>query len=154
MNLTIELLEDPNEIPYDLLLLADPSRELVNEYVGRGYCYGAYLDGELVGEFVLIHTHPRTMEIVNVAVKGSRQGQGIGRQLVQAAIREAKSRQATALEIGTGNSSIWQLKLYQSCGFRIVGVDVDFFVRNYAQDIYENGIHCRDMIRLRMELSG
>ncbi|MNW16937.1 putative N-acetyltransferase YvbK [compost metagenome] len=45
-----------------------------------------------------------------------------------------------------------QLYLYQKCGFRIVGVDVDFFVRHYEEAIEENGIPCRDMIRLAMDI--
>ena len=27
-----------------------------------------------------------------------------------------------------------------------------YFVRHYPEPIYENGIECRDMVRLRMEL--
>ncbi|MMZ68591.1 putative N-acetyltransferase YvbK [compost metagenome] len=80
------------------------------------------------------------------------QGKGIGRQLVEQAIAKAKEHNATTIEIGTGNSSIQQLALYQKCGFRITGVDRDFFVRHYDEEIYENGIHCRDMIRLSMDL--
>ena len=141
-----------DEIPYDLLLLADPSREMIDDYIGRGECYLAYADGELVGEFVLIATHPRTLEIVNVAVRESRQGQGIGKALVRKAIEIARTAGAAALEIGTANSSFDQLRLYQRCGFRIVGVDVDFFVRHYREPIWENGLRAMDMIRLRTEL--
>lgn len=56
------------------------------------------------------------------------------------------------LEVGTGNSSINQLALYQKCRFRIVGVDKDFFKRHYKEKIIENEIECIDMIRLRMDL--
>jgi hypothetical protein len=42
--------------------------------------------------------------------------------------------------------------LYQKCGFRIVGVDFDFFRRTHPEPIYENGIECRDMIRMRIDL--
>ena len=139
-------------IPYDLLLLADPSREMVDDYVGRGDCYLAYADGELVGEFVLVATHPRTLEIVNIAVRESWQGQGIGKALVLKAIETARASGAAALEIGTANSSFDQLRLYQRCGFRMVGVDADFFVRHYPEPIYENGLRATDMVRLRIEL--
>lgn len=50
------------------------------------------------------------------------------------------------LELCTGNSSMGQLVLYQKSGFRIVGVNVDYFVRNYKELIFENGIQYRDMI--------
>ncbi|KGE18427.1 acetyltransferase [Paenibacillus wynnii] len=148
----IKLLDKKQEIPFDLLLLADPSRDLVEEYVRRGYCYLAFQENEIVGEFVLIHTHPQTIEIANIAVKEEYQGQGIGSVLVYRAIEEAKKLKAKIVEIGTGNSSMNQLKLYQRCGFRIFGIDPDYFIRNDDEEIYEDGIQCKDMIRLRMDL--
>lgn len=152
MEIIFKLLDKKQEIPFDLLLLADPSRDLVEEYVRRGYCYLAFRENELVGEFVLIHTHAQTIEIVNIAVREEYQGQGIGQALVMRGIEEAKKLKAKIIEIGTGNSSMNQLKLYQRCGFRIFGIDTDFFIRNYDEEIYEDGIQCKDMIRLRMEL--
>lgn len=138
--------------PVDLLLLADPSRKLVNEYVKRGTCFVAD-DGEaIVGVFVLLPTRPGTVELVNISVAEGRQGEGIGKTLVLAAIREAKSNGYMTMEIGTGNSSIGQLALYQKCGFRITGIDRDFFTRHYKETIFENGIQCRDMIRLSQDL--
>lgn len=139
-------------LPMDLLLLADPSRELVEEYVQRGQCYLAEEDGEVIGVYVLLPTRPQTVEIVNVAVADAHQGRGIGKQLVKHAIQTAKAQGYKTVEIGTGNSSIGQLALYQKCGFRITGIDRDFFIRHYAEPIFENGIPCRDMIRLSQEI--
>ncbi len=79
-------------------------------------------------------------------------GKGIGKQLVMDAINVAKAKGYKTIEIGTGNSSIGQLALYQKCGFRIIGVDTDFFIRHYPEEIIENGILCRDMIRLSQGL--
>ncbi|WP_429372897.1 GNAT family N-acetyltransferase [Paenibacillus sp. DS2015] len=150
MNIT--LLDKNQDIPYELLLLADPSKSVIESYIHRGICYLAYHDSYIVGQFVLIHTHPQTLEIVNIAVKEAYQGKGIGRKLIIKAIEEAKLLKATSIEIGTGNSSIQQLGLYQKCGFRITGIDVDFFIRNYEEEIFEDGIQCKDMIRLRRDL--
>ncbi|MGE7604127.1 GNAT family N-acetyltransferase [Peribacillus sp. NPDC097675] len=139
----------PNEIPpMDLLLLADPSRELVEAYLQRGTCFVAEMDGQMIGVYVLLELTAETVEIVNVAVAEQYQGKGLGKQLVNHAIRHAKSLGYVTIEIGTGNSGIGQLALYQKCGFRITAIDQDFFTRNYPEAIYENGIQCRDMIRL------
>jgi GNAT superfamily N-acetyltransferase len=144
---------DNNEgIPYDLLLLADPSIRVINDYINRGDCYVAYANNNIVGSFVIIRTRPLTLELVNVSVREAYQGKGIGKRLILSAIELAKKENANVLEIGTGNSSINQLALYQKCGFRIVGVDRDFFRRHYKEKIIENGIECIDMIRLRMDL--
>ena len=77
---------------------------------------------------------------------------GIGKFLVKDAIKRAKGKGYKTIEIGTGNSSIGQLALYQKCGFRITGIDKDFFIRNYGEEIFENGIQCQDMLRLAQEL--
>ncbi|QGQ45538.1 GNAT family N-acetyltransferase [Metabacillus sediminilitoris] len=68
------------------------------------------------------------------------------------AIQIARNKGYKTIEIGTGNSSIGQLAFYQKCGFRIIGVDLDFFIRHYPEEIFENGKHCRDMIRLSQDL--
>ncbi|GKV54956.1 putative N-acetyltransferase YvbK [Sporosarcina sp. NCCP-2222] len=139
--------------PYDLLLLADPSLVLVERYLKEGECFLYEMDGEIIGVFVLLMLNPETVEIKNVAVREAMQGKGIGKQLVQAAIRLADEIGYRNVEIGTGNSSVNQLALYQKCGFRIVEIIHDFFTFHYKEEIVENGIVCRDMIRLRMELS-
>lgn len=138
--------------PMNLLLLADPSIEFIKDYVNRGETYFAEINGEVVGVYILLATRPGTCEIINIAVSEKYQGEGIGRKLLEHAIEFAFQGGCKTLEIGTGNSSIGQLAFYQKCGFRITGVDRDFFVRHYKEDIIENGIHCRDMIRLSMDL--
>ena len=138
--------------PMNLLLLADPSIEFIKDYVNRGETYFAEINGEVVGVYILLATRPGTCEIINIAVSEKYQGEGIGRKLLEHAIEFAFQGGYKTLEIGTGNSSIGQLAFYQKCGFRITGVDRDFFVRHYKEDIIENGIHCRDMIRLSMDL--
>jgi ribosomal protein S18 acetylase RimI-like enzyme len=139
-------------LPLELLLLADPSEEIVMEYVNRGECFVAEQEQKIVGVYVLLPTRPETIELVNVAVVEELHGKRIGKHLVMDAIKTARTKGYKTIEVGTGNSGIGQLALYQKCGFRIVGVDLDFFIRHYTEEIYENGIQCRDMIRLSLEL--
>lgn len=134
--------------PIDLLLSADPSEKMIRDYLKRGACFVAEMDKQIIGLFVLLKTSSNIVEIMNVAVVDEYQGKGIGKQLIYSAIEFAKKEGYEAIEIGTGNSSIGQLALYQKCGFRIFSIDYDFFTRHYSETIYEDGIHCRDMIRL------
>jgi GNAT superfamily N-acetyltransferase len=138
--------------PVDLLLLADPSRKLVEEYVRRGECFVAEIDKQIIGVYVLLPTRPETVELVSIAVVEQQHGKGLGKQIVMDAIQTAKTKGYKTIEIGTGNSSIGQLALYQKCGFRIIGVDIDFFIKHYSEEIHENGIQCKDMIRLSQDL--
>jgi ribosomal protein S18 acetylase RimI-like enzyme len=136
--------------PLDLLLLADPSAEAVRDYAAKGICWGAYEGEELAGICILLLTRPKTAEIINLAVYEHAQSRGIGTQLLKHAIGYTKASGLHTLEIGTGNSSIQQLALYQKHGFRITGIEFDYFTRHYPEEIYENGIICRDMIRLSL----
>ncbi|RFU66215.1 GNAT family N-acetyltransferase [Bacillus sp. V59.32b] len=138
--------------PMDLLLLADPSQKLVDQYVKRGECFVAEDHDQVIGVYVLLPTRLDTVELVNIAVAESMHGKGIGKQLVRDAVRTAKSKGYKTIEVGTGNSSIGQIALYQKCGFQIVGIDLDFFIKHYDEEIYENGIQCRDMVRLSQDL--
>jgi ribosomal protein S18 acetylase RimI-like enzyme len=138
--------------PMDLLLLADPSRKIVEGYINRGECFVLEKEGQVIGVYVLLPTRPETVELVNIAVTEAEQSKGFGKKLVMHAIHEAKKMGYKTMEVGTGNSSIGQLALYQKCGFRITGIDRDFFIRHYSEEIYENGIQCRDMIRLAQDL--
>ncbi|KMY54469.1 acetyltransferase [Bacillus sp. FJAT-27231] len=148
----IRKLKKNEKPPMDLLLLADPSQETIKEYVKRGESFIAVNAGGVVGVYVLLPTRPYTVELVNVAVAKEQHGKGIGKRLVMHAIQAAKERGYKTIEVGTGNSSIGPLALYQKCGFRMIGVDPDFFIRHYSEEIFENGIRCRDMIRLSQDL--
>ena len=150
--MNIRKLNIGEKLPMELLLLADPSKDIVEEYVNRGECFVAESEQQIIGVYVLLPTRPETVELVNVAVVEEQHGRGIGKQLVMDAIQVAKTKGYKTIEIGTGNSSIGQLALYQKCGFRIIGVDMDFFIKHYSEEIFENGIQCRDMIRLSQDL--
>jgi ribosomal protein S18 acetylase RimI-like enzyme len=151
-NIFIRELKNKTELPYNLLFLADSSKDAVEDYINRGTCYGTYIGQTIVGVYVLLKTRPLTMELVNIAVKKEYQNKGIGKKMVLDAINRAKIENSKALEVGTGNCGIYQLALYQKCGFRITHVDRDFFKKHYKEKIIENGIECLDMIRLSIDL--
>ena len=65
---------------YALLYEADPSK-MVEDYITRGICFD-YQTEELQGILVLLPTHPRTLEIVNIAVSEESRGRGIGQELL------------------------------------------------------------------------
>ncbi|RAP76129.1 GNAT family N-acetyltransferase [Paenibacillus montanisoli] len=147
----IRSLGEGETLPYELLLLADPERQAIDAYADRCDCMVMEENGAAVGAYMLLATRPKTAEIMNIAVREDCQGRGYGRKLIEHAVRYCKEQGYRQLEIGTGNSSLGQLGLYQKCGFRVTGVERDYFVRHYAEPIIENGIPCRDMIRLRLE---
>lgn len=145
------LIEETENYPFELLLEADPSIRKIKEYVETGKCFIA-VDQEVQGVYILMEQTPNQPEIMNIAVKKESRGRGIGKLLLQDALNRAEEMGATSVEIGTGNSSIAQLALYQKCGFRMCGIIKGFF-DDYPEPIVEDGIRCRDMIRLSYQLS-
>ncbi len=140
------------ELPLELLLEADPSEKLVRAYCADGYCFIAEWQETVIGVFVLVALDSETVEIKNIALAEPERGKGFGKRLVGEALGEAKKLGFSAVEIGTGNSSLAQLALYQKCGFRMKSIDRDFFTRHYKEPIIENGLECRDMVRLDCRL--
>jgi ribosomal protein S18 acetylase RimI-like enzyme len=150
--IVIKEIERKEEVPYDLLVLADPSVDAINSYIPDSAVYKADFSGLTVGCYVLYPLEKETVEIKNIAVDEKYQGKGIGTILLRDAMEKAKLSGFRKMIIGTGNSSVGQLYLYQKVGFRITGIKPDFFRKNYKDPIVENGIECRDMIVLTREL--
>ena len=143
---------DRQNSPMELLFLADPSEEKINEYLEIGNCFGAYEKDNLVGVYVLVFKDTQTLEIMNIAVVKDKQEKGIGKLLIADAIERAKKFKSKKLLVGTGNSSVGQLAFYQKCGFKIAGIKKDHFLKNYSKPIFENGIQCKDMVILEIIL--
>lgn len=149
----IRILRKDEQPPWHLLLLADPSSNMVSSYLKDGICYiSETTNSHTQGVIVMLPISQEKLEITNIAVDETMQGKGIGTKLLRHGIKYAKEEGYKTIDIGTGNSSINQLALYQKVGFRIMSIDHDFFTVNYPDPIFENGIQCRDMIRLSMEI--
>lgn len=152
--LIIRRLGDNIEPPYELLNLAEPFMKVAMEdYIKRGICYVAYNNNkELVGTYILLQTQPKTLELVNVSIDEQFRRRGNGKRLVEHAIGQSAIHGAEVMEIGVGNSSIRLLEMYQQNGFNISSIDFDYFIRNFNSPIYENGIHCKHLIKLRIDI--
>lgn len=136
----------------DLLLLADPSEALVRSYAHQGITVGATRLGNPIGVYVLLQHSQDLMELKNIAVHTDWQGKGLGKILLYNAIERAGDLGAMKIEVGTGNSSFDQIRFYEKAGFVKHRVDEGFFLRNYDDPIYENGIQCTDMIVFAREI--
>ncbi|MBD8349139.1 GNAT family N-acetyltransferase [Dysgonomonas sp. HGC4] len=138
---------------FALLLLADPSQNNINEYLYKSLIYGAYINNVLIGVYVLFPVDEQTMEIKNIAVSEDFHKRGIGTLLLHHAKKETVLKGYLQLIIGTANSSISQLSLYQKNGFEIYEIKRDFFIENYNEPIFENGIQAKHMIMLMQKVS-
>ncbi|AMO55527.1 GCN5 family acetyltransferase [Endozoicomonas montiporae] len=150
MNDSYELLirkVNATELPMALLLEADPSEDNVRAYLSNSHCYCAELGKQVVGVCVLAERSEGCLELMNIAIGPDVQGQGFGTQLLNFVMSEARSRGVHRIELGTGTFG-HQLGFYQRAEFRVEGVERDFFLDNYPEPIFENGIQHKDMLRL------
>jgi aminoglycoside 6'-N-acetyltransferase I len=150
--ITIRRLKEQEEIPYKLLLLADPSKKQIDKYIFSSDIYIAEKEKNVIACYVLKSIDNKSIEIKNIAVDNPNQGKGIGMLLINHACETAKKNGFINIIIGTGNSSTGQLYLYHKAGFSIVNTIKDFFIDNYDEPIFENGIQCKDMIVLSKTL--
>jgi ribosomal protein S18 acetylase RimI-like enzyme len=152
-HITFQRLDNNEKIPYELLLLADPSKDMVDKYLKQSAIFTARQNGEILGVVVLFPLTAETVEIKNVAVKPAFQRQGIGSYLIENIVQVALLNNQKSIAIGTANSSAGQLLLYQKLGFEITEIRRDFFTNNYTEPIYENGIQARHMLMLTRQLN-
>ena len=149
----IQEIEQNRERFLDLLLLADPSVELVQSYLAEGHLFVLFEQGEAYGVVHLIPQTATVMEVKNIAVKEEAQGRGYGKRLLQYALDFCQRQGYEKVLVGTGNSSINNLAFYQKAGFRFLSIRRNFFTDHYDEPIFEHGIQCRDMILLEVDFT-
>jgi len=152
-NIKFEKINKISHIPYDLLLLADPSKSIIDEYLNQSEIFFAILKEDIVGVIVLFPLTEDVMEIKNIAVKEELNGQGIGSFLIKNVVEYASKMGKQSICIGTANSSFRQLYLYQKLGFDISEIIKYFFLDKYDEPIFENGIQAMHKIMLLKHLS-
>jgi ribosomal protein S18 acetylase RimI-like enzyme len=136
--------------PMELLLEADPSVEKIQTYLPSSRCFVAILQGKLVGAYAVQPIAPAVYELMSIAVSPGYQRKGIGSRLLEHLVTTVRDMGARRLEVGTGSFG-YQLAWYQRAGFRVFAVERDFFLDNYEEPIFEDGIQLKDMLRLAVD---
>lgn len=137
----------PADAPIDLLLLADPSEEKIRSYLPASNCFVASRNGSVVAAAVVQPREAGAHELMSIAVYPDHQQSGIGTALLKWIVDYFGRAGATKLEVGTGTFG-YQLAFYQRQGFRVTGIDRDFYLNNYDEPVFERGIRLVDMLRL------
>ncbi len=140
-------------LPWDLLLNADPDREIVATYISESRVFVAENGHQaILGVLVLMPlSEDHHYEIMNVSVDPAHFRQGIGRALMTHALADIKARDKQAeIWIKTGDLTVDAIGLYESVGFEIVEVVKVYFVEHYAEPIYENGELLRHQVIMRL----
>lgn len=150
---TIRKPEQTDPEHWRLLLLADPSVEMVNRYLPDGELWEMRREnGDLLCVAVVSPVSDTVCELKNLAVTQDEHGRGIGGRMLEHLFRAYAPRYESML-VGTSNSNPRAIVFYVRHGFRYADTLTGFFTDNYPEPIIEDGIPCVDMLVLKRPLA-
>jgi len=152
MSVTIEWFDGPRETLAELFALADDSPAAVREYRDAGRLLVARDASGVVGHLLLV-SHVDVAEVKSLAVREQRQGEGIGRRLVERAVAVCRAEGRPTIIVATAAADTRVLRFYQLLGFRLSHVERDAFTSaNGYPAIDVDGIPLRDRVWLSLDL--
>ena len=122
---------------------------MIDKYLEKGNMY-ILNDNGIKAECIVTDEGNGVLEIKNIAVYPHCQKQGYGKKLIEFIIQKY-SKNFFIIQAGTGNSPL-TIPFYEKCGFKKSHVIKNFFIENYKNPIYEEGIQLVDMIYLKRDL--
>jgi GNAT superfamily N-acetyltransferase len=134
-----------------LFELAEDSAAELDAYIDEGRVLVA-LDGDrAIGHLQLTDTDSAdAAEVKNMAVSPERQGRGVGRALMEAALELARGEGRSTLVVATAAADVGNLRFYQRLGFRLRSIERDAFTAatGYPPGLLIDGIELRDRVWL------
>jgi GNAT superfamily N-acetyltransferase len=151
----VERYAGPRAALRELFALAEDSAPALDGYIEDGHVLVALAGERIVGHLQLTATaNAGEAEIKNMAVLEQRQGEGIGRRLVEAAVELSRRQSLSLLLVATAAADIGNLRFYQRLGFRMRSVERDAFTpaAGYPAGLLVDGIELRDRVWLDMRV--
>jgi len=146
----IDVINENKKQFIELLLLADESETMIDNYLDRGEMFALYDDDDLKSICVVTDEDSNTCELKNIATYEKWHGMGYDSKLIQYVISFYKNKFKTMI-VGTGDVPK-SLRFYERNGFSISHKIHNFFIDNYDHPMFEDGIQLVDMVYLKKEL--
>ena len=132
-----------------LLLLADPEEEAIDKYINDCEIFEFYHKDILIGQGAIKQLSSTIYEIKNFAIYEKFHNCGYGKILINLLCKKyLENFKNIEILVGTSEQGVG---FYKKCGFQFSHVIKDFFITNYKQPIFENGIQCKDMFYLKFK---
>ncbi len=133
----------------DLLLEADPSKDMIHKYLNDSDVYALKKEDELISIAVILHIDRKTLELKNIVTKENYRNKGYAKTLLKSLCGNYKQKYDRML-VGTTENNI---PFYVKQGFDKYEKTIkNFFIDNYDHPIYESGIQLVDMVYLQRPL--
>jgi GNAT superfamily N-acetyltransferase len=152
----IRIFDGDRGILMPLFASADHSLLQIYRYIDLGEVLVARDDGEILGHLQIVETDQAgVLELKSMAVVASRQREGMGGALVEAAVIRCRGRKGRRLIVSTATADIDNLRFYQRHGFRMYKIVQDAFttLRGYPEDVLVDGIPLCDQVFLELDLA-
>ena len=150
----IDWWDGPRAARAGLFALADDSAELVKEYRERGRVLVARDGATAIGHLQLVSgERAGEAEVKSLAVREDRQGEGIGRLLMERAAAVCREERRSMLLVATAAAGTRVLHFYQRLGFRMLRVERDVFTPEAGYPETDvDGVPLRDQVWLSLSL--
>jgi ribosomal protein S18 acetylase RimI-like enzyme len=138
-----------------LFELAEDSAAELDSYLHSGRVLVARRGPQIVGHLQLTGTgQPGQAEVKNMAIREERQGQGLGRRLMEVALTLLAAEGVTTVRVATAAADTGNLRFYQRQGFRMRSVERDAFTEasGYPPGSQADGIALWDRVWLDIHL--
>lgn len=148
MQVEIVAVEDFQDLPYDLLLLADESAEAIAKYIFKSKVF-VLRDCQTHKEMGVVALYPvgeNSIEIKNIAVLTQAQSKGLGRKLLSFVKSYCTLNALKTCFVGTSDTGFAQHRFYMNNGFEMDHIRRDFFTDHYPDIIFENGLQMKHML--------
>ena len=135
--------EKENKEQYmDLLLEADPSKDMINTYLKDGELFALTYKETIACVAVVKKIDDETIELKNIVTKEEHRGQGLGKKMLKYLADNYKPKYKKMI-VGTSENNI---PFYVKQGFDKYEKTVkNFFIDNYDEEIIDGDLHCIDM---------
>lgn len=138
----IKKITENKEDYMDLLLLADPSTLKIKNYLTNSDMFGLFENNKLLSAIIIAEVDKKTCELKNIATYKDLRGNGYATKLINYIFTVYKNKYSKII-VGTTENMI---PFYVLNGFTKYYKTVkNFFIDNYTEEIWDNGLHCIDM---------
>ncbi len=133
----------------DLLLEADPSKDMIHKYLNDSDIYALKKGDELISIAVILPISRKTLELKNIVTKESYRNKGYAKTLLKSLCGNYKQKYDRML-IGTTENNI---PFFVKQGFDKYEKTVkNFFIDNYKEEITDGNLTCTDLIYYSKDL--
>ena len=133
----------------DLLLEADPSRDMIHKYLNDSDVYALKKEDELISIAVILPISRKTLELKNIVTKESYRNKGYAKTLLKSLCGNYKQKY-DRMFVGVAENNI---PFYVKQGFDKYEKTIkNFFIDNYNEEIKDGDLICTDLIYYSKDL--